>query len=159
MTHLNALHFPDSFRTVELATMTSVPCQPTIVVVSDSPEVASVLDNVCDFLGLGIELLPTVMDIGPFLQRHQPMAVITELDGVGQDECHVLMRVADHDASLPILMLTGREPGITGAVDAITELWNLTGVTQAAELPEVGQLVEFLFQAGRQGNCLRMMPA
>lgn len=159
MTHLNTRLFPDNFAPIEIATMTTVPCQAVVVVVSDSPEVASVLDNICDFLGFGIELLSTEMDLAPFLARHQPMAVVTELDGAGQDGCHVMMQVADHDPSLPILILTGREPGMAGAVDAVGDIWNLTGLIQSPDLPEIGQLVEFLFQAGRRGDCVRMVPS
>ena len=159
MTHLPTKLFPDRFSTIEFVSMATVPCQPVVVVVSDSPAVASVLDSICDFLGFGIELLSTGMDLAPFLRRLQPMAVVAELDGAGQDGCHVMMRVADHDPSMPILMLTGRDHGMAGAVDAIGDLWNLSSVTQSPDLPEIGNLVEFLFQAGRRGDCVRMMPA
>ena len=70
-----------------------------------------------------------------------------------------MMQVAEHDPGLPILMLTGLEPGLAGAVDAIEEMWNLTSVTQSPGLPDIGRLVEFLFHAGRRGDCVRMMPS
>jgi DNA-binding NtrC family response regulator len=159
MTHLTTLSFPDNLTPIELSTMTATQCHATVVVVSDSGEVASVLDNICDFLGFGIELLSTDMDVAPFLERHRPMAVVSELDGRGQDGCHVMMKVADYDPGLPILMLTGDDAALAGAVDAIEELWSLTGVTKTPELPEIGQLVEFLFQAGRRGDCVRIMPS
>ena len=159
MTHLTTLLFPDTMAPIEVATMASVRCQAMVMVVSDNPVVASVLDKVCDFLGFGIELLSTDMNVPAFLERHQPMAVIAELDGTGQDGCHVLMQVADYDPGLPVLMLTGDEPGLAGAIDAIEEVWNLTGVVQSRVLPEIGKLVEFLFRAGRRGDCIRMMPA
>jgi hypothetical protein len=158
MTHLPAQLLADRFAPIEIATMATTHCQPVLVVVSDSPEVASALDGICDFLGFGMELLSTDIDIGPFLARCQPMAVVAELDGAGQDGCHVMMQVADHDATLPLLILTGDEPGVAGAVDAIEELWHLTCVTQSRHLPAIGDLVEFLFHAGRRGNCVRMMP-
>ncbi|MEI7714234.1 MAG: hypothetical protein WCI94_22565 [Rhodospirillales bacterium] len=159
MTHLNALFFPDAMAPIEIATMAIVPCQATVVVVSDNSEIASVLDNICDFLGFGIELLSTDMDLSLFLERHQPMAVVAELDGRGQDGCHVMMQVAAFDASLPILMLTGNELGLAGAIDAVAELWNLTSVTVSRDLPAIGKLVEFLYHAGRRGDCIRMLPS
>jgi two-component system nitrogen regulation response regulator GlnG len=159
MTHLPTRLFPQSFLPIEIASMATVPCQAMVLVVSDSPEVASVLDNICDFLGFGIELLSTEMDLAPFLERHQPMAVVAELNGAGQDGCHVMMRVADHDPGLPLLILSGHEPGMAGAIDAVEQIWSLTGIKQAPDLPDIGQLVEFLFQAGRRGNCVRMMPS
>ena len=159
MTHLNARFFPDIMAPIEVATMTTTPCQAVVVVVSDNPEISSVLDNICGFLDFGIKLVTTGMDLAPFLERHRPMAVVAELDGAGQDGCHIMMQVADYDPGLPVLMLTGHEPGVAGAVDAVEELWNLTGVTQSADLPEIGALVEFLFQAGRRGDCVRMLPS
>ncbi len=159
MTHLNARLFPDTMAPIEIATMAIVPCQAMVVVVSDNPEVASVLDNICDFLGFGIELLSTGMDVSLFLERHQPMAVVAELDGRGQDGCHVMMQVAAFDPGLPILILTGNEPGLAGAVDAVAELWNLSSVTASHDLPAIGKLVEFLYHAGRRGDCIRMLPS
>ena len=159
MTHLDTRLFSKILGPIEIASMASTPCQPVVVVLSDDAEIASVLDNVCDVLGFGIELLSTNMDISPVLERYRPMAVVAELNGAGQDGCHVMMRVADHDPSLPLLMLTGREPGFAGAVDAVEEMWNLTGVTKSRELPTIGEIVEFLFQAGRRGDCVRMIPA
>jgi DNA-binding NtrC family response regulator len=158
MTHLNALIFPDILAPVDSATLAAARCQAVVLVVSDNPEVASVLDNICDFLGFGVELLTTHEDLAPILRRYRPMAVVAELNGQGQDGCHVMMQVADHDPSLPILMLTGLEPGLAGAADAVEELWNLTSVTKSPELPKIGHLVEFLFHAGRRGDCVRMMP-
>ncbi len=158
MSHLPAQLLADRFAPIEIASMATTHCKPVLAVVSDSPEVASVLDNICDFLGFGIELLSTDTDLGPLLTRCRPMAVVAELDGAGQDGCHVMMQVADHDPALPVLILTGEEPGMAGAVDAIEELWHLTCVTQSRHLPAIGDLVEFLFQAGRRGNCVRMMP-
>jgi hypothetical protein len=158
MTHLPAQLLADRFAPIEIATMATTHCQPVLAVVTDKPEVASVFDNICDFLGFGIEILSTDINLRPLLARCQPMAVVAELDGAGQDGCHVMMQVADHDATLPLLILTGDEPGMAGAVDAIEELWHLTCVTQARHLPAIGDLVEFLFHAGRRGNCVRMMP-
>ena len=159
MTHVNTIVIPDSFTPIEIATQAVVACEAVVVVVSDNTEVGSVLDNICEFLGFGVEIVPTDIPVGPMLRRHRPMAVIAELEGRGQDGCHVMMQVADHDPGLPILMLTGNEPGLVGAVDAVEELWNLTGVTTSPQLPEIGHLVEFLFHAGRRGDCVRTMPA
>ena len=159
MTHMNSVIFPSSLAPMELVPLSTTACHATVVVVSDSAELASVLDNISDFLGFDIEMITTHDDLGPVLLHHRPMAVVAELDGDGQDGCHVMMVVADHDPGLPLLLLTGHEPSLIGAADAVEELWQLTAVTKAAEMPGIGQLVEFLFQAGRRGNCIRLMPA
>lgn len=159
MTHLNAQLLHGDRVPVDIATMVTVSCKPVVVVVTDTPRIAAVLDNICDFLGFGIELLPTAMNLAPVLERCAPMAIVTELDGHGQDGCHVMMQVAEHDPGLPILLLTGRDASLAGAADAVEELWHLTAVTKSPELPEIGRLVSFLFNAGRRGGCVRMMPA
>jgi hypothetical protein len=87
------------------------------------------------------------------------MAVVCELDGVGQDGCHVMKTVACHDVTLPILMVTGEDAVLAGAADAVQELWKLTDVTTTATLPSIAGLVDFLFHAGRKGGCMRLMPA
>ena len=87
------------------------------------------------------------------------MAVVCELDGAGQDGCHVMKTVASHDPSLPVLILTGEDPALVGAADAVEEIWRLTEVSKAERLPGIAGLVDFLFQAGRKAGCLRLMPA
>ena len=71
MTHMNTLVFPGSFAPIESATTAIVRCEAVVIVVSDNPEVASVLDNICDFLGFGVELLTTDDDLAPILRRHR----------------------------------------------------------------------------------------
>lgn len=159
MTHMHSLNLLDTVAPIDISTQIAADRQARVVVVSDNPNIASVLDNICAFLGFGIEVLGTDEDVAPVLRQYHPMAVIAELDGRDQDGCHVMMLVADYDPSLPILMLTGTEPGMAGAVDAIQELYHLTAVTQTPELPAAGGVVDFLFKAGRRGDCVRMMPA
>jgi len=68
------------------------------------------------------------------------------------------MTVAQHDPSLPVLMMTDGDAAVAGAVQAVTELWGLTEVMQAACWPAPGALAEFLCRAGMRGNCLALMP-
>ena len=159
MTHLNHVIFPLSLVPIESTPLSPATCSALVVVVSDNPEVASAMDNIADFLGFDVELLKSDADLAPVLRRWRPMAVVTELDGYGQDGCHVMMEVAEHDPGLPILLLVGTDPALAGAADAVEEMWQLTAVTKAAALPAVGPLVEFLFHAGRRGECIRLMPA
>jgi hypothetical protein len=114
--------------------------------------------QICDFLEISVDRIDSNEDLLPFLQRCRPMAVIAAMDAEGQDGCNVLMTVARHDPSLPVLLMTGTDPAVAGAADAVTELWGLTEVMQTAAWPAPGDIVEFLCRAGLRGNCLALMP-
>ena len=86
------------------------------------------------------------------------MAVVAPMEAAGQDGCHVMMTVAAFDRDLPVLLITGTDPSLLGAVDAVADLWQLSCVTQWPRLLGVGAMVDFVFRAGRKGNCARLMP-
>jgi len=129
-----------------------------VAVVSDDPALADSIESVCDFLDIGVELLPSAVSLGALLPSLRPMAVIAEMDSGGQDGCHVLMEVAAIDSDLPVMLLLGADADMAGAADAVAELWGLRAVTVRATLPRVGQFVDFLFRAGRRAGSLRAMP-
>jgi hypothetical protein len=55
------------------------------------------------------------------------------------------------------VLLLVDDPALLGAIDAVQEFWQLTSVTKWSQLPGVGAVVDFLFRAGRKGNCMRLM--
>jgi len=77
----------DTMRTVN-ATDT------TIVVISDDRTLSRSLEAVCDFLDLPIEHIPSDADVSMILSREQPMAIIVDVDGIGQDGFNVMMTVS-----------------------------------------------------------------
>jgi hypothetical protein len=128
-------------------------------VVEDGIGIAQELWRICEFLDIAVMRVPSHGDLSSVLLTSAPMAVVCELDGSGQDGCHIMKTVASHDPSLPIMILTGDDPALIGAADAVEEIWQLTEVTKLASLPGMAGLVDFLFHAGRKGHCLRLMPA
>lgn len=133
-------------------------CQPLLLVVEDGSDLFDDLQIICDFLDLGIERVSGSEDLLAVLDERRPMAIVAELDGAEQDGCFVLMTVAAHNRSLPVLMVTGDDPALIGAVDAVEELWGLTSVVQTRGLPSVGKVVDFLFRAGRRAGVTRLLP-
>jgi hypothetical protein len=125
----------------------------------DGREISDALQKICDFLEITVKRVSSTEDLLPILQLCQPMAVIAAMDATGQDGCNVLMTVAQHDPSLPVLLMTDGNPAEVGAVQAVTDLWGLTEVMQAIFWPAPGTLAEFLCRAGMRGNCLALMPA
>jgi hypothetical protein len=132
--------------------------EPMILAVEDQARFTPGLQTICDFLGIRVERVDSHRDLAPLLKVCRPMAVFCELDGSGQDGCHVMKIVAQHDRTLPLLVVSGDDPDLLGAAEAVEELFNLTSVVARSRLPEIGELVEFLFSAGRKGRCLSLMP-
>ena len=56
---------------------------------------------------------------------------------------------------LPVLLITGDDPALIGAIDAVEEIWQLTSVDKWQRLLGIGALVDFLLRAGRKGDCMR----
>ena len=129
--------------------------EPLVVVVEDGIGLSRSFRMICECLGIAVERMPSKDDLGVLLPNRRPMAVIAEMDALGQDGCHVLMTIAAHDRSLPALLIP--DPTLLGAVDAVEELWELSSVEKWQELPGVGAMVDFLFRAGRKGSCIRLM--
>lgn len=132
--------------------------RPTIVVVDDGLAITAALQEICDYLDVAMERISSYEDLGRVLLDGRPMAVVAKLDAFGQDGCHVMKTVANYDASLPVLMLTGPDLGLAGAADAVEEVWGLSCIRKRPTMPGPAEIVEFLFQAGLKGRCLRLMP-
>ncbi len=137
---------------------TAAPLQGVVAIVSDDAAKIQCLIPVCDFLDLRVEVFSTSMDLAQVLLEHRPMAVISDLDGVEQDGFHAMKLVARHDRDLPVMLLTDGDAVLMGAVDAVQELTGLTSVATTSGFPLAGQLVAFLFSAGRRNGSMRLLP-
>jgi CheY-like chemotaxis protein len=126
-------------------------------VVTDDDETSEVLGTICEFLDIGIEHASTGGDIGPLLLGIRPIAVIADLEGEAQDGFHVMKVAANYDRKLPVLLLTGNEMQLQGAIDAVKEIWGLAHVTTAKDMSHIGEVVDFLCQAARDAGRSRMM--
>jgi CheY-like chemotaxis protein len=132
--------------------------QGVVAIVSDNPETIDQLAPVCEFLDLRVEVVSTGVDLEQVLQEHRPMAVVTDVECDEQDGFHTMKMVARYSRDLPILMLTGGDSVLMGAADAVQTLWGLTSVSSTSGFPMAGQLVQFLFNAGRRAGCMRLIP-
>lgn len=130
---------------------------PVVLVVEDGDSTVAILHPICDFLEVAIERVPSERDVAQALEDYDPMGLIAYMDCHGQDGCHIMMSVAQHDRTLPVLLITGDEPALAGAADAVEELWRLESVMKLPQLPSIGAIVDFLFQAGRKGRCMRLL--
>jgi hypothetical protein len=135
----------------------AVPRQALVVIVCDAPETVGQLQTVCRFFDVAVEVLPNQGDLMQLLLEHRPMAMIGDMDGRDQDGFHAMKIVANYDRDLPVMLLTGGDPVLMGAADAVQEMWNLTTVSRSTSSPLAGQLAEFLFTAGRRAGCMRLV--
>ena len=131
---------------------------PSLLIIEDGEETTNALLPVCDFLDVAAERISSKQDLAAALRDYRPMGVIAHVDCQWQDGCHVMMTVAQHDRTLPILLLTGDDPALVGAADAVEELWGLESVVKWPALPSIAAIVDFLFRAGRKGRCTRFLP-
>jgi CheY-like chemotaxis protein len=129
-----------------------------VAVVTDDPATIAKLAPVCEFLELRMEVLASGADLQQVLRDHAPMAVISDVEGAEQDGFHTMKLVARHNRNLPIMLLTDGDAVLMGAADAVQDLWGLTSVTRTSGFPVAGQLVAFLFSAGRRAGCMRLVP-
>ena len=129
----------------------------SVMVVRDHEKNNHLLDVICDFFDIGVEHVGSEERLAPLLRECRPIAVIADLESAGQDGYHVMMTVAGHDPSLPILLLTDDDPMLLGAVDAVKEIWGLERVVTISGPAETGKLVDFLCQAARDAGMSRMM--
>jgi CheY-like chemotaxis protein len=132
--------------------------QGVVAIISDNPATIEQLTPVFDFLDLKIEVVSTAGDLEQLLQQKRPMAVVSDVDGQDQDGFHIMMQVARYSRDLPVLLLTAGDSVLMGAADAVQTLWGLTAVTSTSAFPMAGQLVQFLFNAGRRAGCMRLIP-
>src|SRR3954451_21636429 len=132
--------------------------QGVVVVVSDDPALGDRLEPVCTFLELRPECVTSGMDLLDALQQEEPIAVIGDIECEAQDGFHTMKVVADYHRDLPVFMMTEGDPILMGATDASHEICGLTTVTRSTGAPLAGELVSFLFSAGRRAGCIRLVP-
>ena len=136
----------------------TAPVQGVVVIVSDDRATVAKLAPVLEFLDLRIEVVSAGMNLLDVLRDIRPMAVISEVEGEEQDGFHTMTLVARYSRDLPVLLLTGGDAVLMGAADAMQDLCGLTSVTRTSEFAIAGQLVAFLFSAGRRAGCMRLVP-
>ena len=155
---MNMIASRNLFQDHDFSGTTTAAQQGIVVVVSDDPATVGNLAPVCEFLELKMEVVSAGKDMTRILRELRPMAVISDVDGEDQDGFHAMKLIARYNRDLPIMLLTDGDAVLMGAADAVQDLWGLTCVTRTSGFPVAGQLVAFLFGAGRRSGCMRLVP-
>lgn len=130
----------------------------TVFIVSDDPDRHMKIAPVCDFLDLDVQIVTAEDDLLSLLRMQRPMALVADIEGAQQDGFHAMKLVAGYNRDLPVMLLTDGDPAMMGAAEAIQELWGLRAVTLTSAYPAAGQIVAFLFSAGRVAGHMRLVP-
>jgi DNA-binding NtrC family response regulator len=132
--------------------------QGVVFIVSDDTARVLTIAPICEFLDLEVRMVTAEMDLATMLRAQRPLAVIADVDGIEHDGFHTMKTVAAYDRGLPVLMLTDGDPQMAGAAEAVQEVYALRSVTMTASVPSAGDVIEFLFNAGRATGCMRLVP-
>ncbi len=117
---------------------------PLVVVCEDHHGPGPSIAGLCERLGMRVETLTGSPRLFEILHYMQPAAVISAIVLREQDGFDVMKMVAGYHRDLPLLMLTGDDPILQGAVDAIEEAWQLTNVWRLEGVASVGTIQGFL---------------
>ena len=123
--------------------------RPLLLVVEDGVQLLTAVQCICDHLEIAVEHVPSEHDLGRLLKESNPIGVVAAFDCRGQDGCHVMITVARYDRSLPMMLVTGDDPKVLGAADAVQEIWQLSSVFMWPRLPAAGEMANFLCHATR----------
>jgi DNA-binding NtrC family response regulator len=123
-----------------------------VLVVENAPVLSRTIGFLCDYLGIRVETVSGHASQEMLLRERRPMAVMSSMDNAAQDGCHILKIVAEHDRSLPVLLVTGNKREVLGAVEAAEQVWELDRVLKTSSTPGIGDVVEFLSRAGRRSG-------
>jgi DNA-binding NtrC family response regulator len=122
--------------------------EPVVLVCEDRFLTAPSIATACRREGARAESLHSSSQLAMILSYVRPCAIISTIAFDEQDGFEVLKEVASFDRHLPILMVTGRDPVLHGALDAIEELWGLTNVSRVDEPWNAAGLKAFLARTG-----------
>ena len=129
-----------------------------VMVVEDRIGLSSQVGAICNYIGLNVEAVASVADLGVLLDERRPLALIASFESEHQDGGHVMKSVAMHDRGLPLMMVTGGNPIYMGAAEAMQEVFKLAAVTLPPEDVTFGQMVEFLARASQRNRRRRLGP-
>lgn len=131
---------------------------PVLVVVETAPSLSVATDEVCSALGIRVEFVDDTLALAETLHALRPIGVLAVVEEIDCAVYDMLMAVAGFEPDLPVLLATDDRASVRGAVNSAHRLWQLTGLIHVTRRLETGDVMEFLFRAGRRNGTGRLMP-
>lgn len=129
-----------------------------VLVLTGGCGISSALARMAEALEVRLVAVSSHHDLPFRLHLSRPMAIIAETDPQTEASCAALRCIAAFDQEMPVLLVSGNDPGAQGTIDAAEKLWGLTGLHQLPHVPGPSDLLAFLFHAGRQSGTGRLIP-
>lgn len=127
-----------------------------VVLIEPRPHIANDYGHVFEYLGIRLNPVRSVEQLTEVLHRGRPMGVVWDL-AAGLDTGEVLHAVSELDRSLPMLMVAGEDARTRMLLDSMVRFWRMTCVATLTAQPELTEIVEFLFRAGRRSGQFRIL--
>ncbi len=129
---------------------------PAIAIVEERDRLSREFRHVFDYLGIRADRMRSVTELRAALQAGPPMAVIWEV-AAGLDCGEIMRAISETDRDLPVLLVAEDDGRSLALLDSLIRFWRMVGVTKLARQPELRELVEFVFQAGRRSGEFRVL--
>jgi hypothetical protein len=131
----------------------------SVIALTETGKASETLEDMAAALHLELVTVRSFHELPFRLHHHRPIAVVLELGPTGQACRSALRCIAAYDPAMHILMNAGDDPNVLGEIDVYENLWGLTALHRMAGPPAPGELIGFLFGAGRDHGFGRLMPA
>ncbi len=128
---------------------------PLVMVVESVPDISEMLQDLCDFLRIRIVRVAAGAALARELLIERPICILAHAPQAGPEVCDTLVAIAQHDPTLPVLLVTANSLDDPPEPHSIQPLSNLTWIAQR---PGLRMLVEFLFMAERHTDTPGLMP-
>jgi hypothetical protein len=130
----------------------------SVIVLTESGLASAALRRMASALDIELVTVRSFHDLPFQLHHHRPIGVVLELSPVGQACRSALRSVAAYDPDMHVLMVSGDDPAVLGAIDVAEQLWGLSALHRLTGAPEPADLIGFLFEAGRRSGLGCLMP-
>ncbi len=129
---------------------------PAIVIIEESGGLSGEFHHVFDYLDVRMLRVGSVAELRGALQTAAPMAVVWELSA-GLDTGEVMHAVYDVDRDLPLMIIADAGGRTLALMDSMIRFWRMRGVSKLTRRPELREMVEFIFRAGRRSGEFRVL--
>lgn len=130
-----------------------------VIVMTDSGQASITLCKMASALGIEVITVRSFHELPFRLHHHRPIGVMLELNPLGHSFRSALRSISAYDPDMDVLMVSGDDPVVLGAIDVSENLWGLGALHRLALEPGPADIIAFLFQAGRRNGVGNLMPA
>lgn len=129
-----------------------------VIVLTESGQASAALCQIASALDIEVITIRSFHELPFRLHHHRPIGVALELNPLGHSCRSALRSIAAYDPDMHVLMVSGDDPVVLGAIDVSEKLWGLRALHRLLKEPKPTDVIGFLFQAGRQNGVGNLMP-